>query len=73
MSKENLNQVYGVPNGYDYVTAITFDAWEKVTVTCAIAKCQKTGKQITKRFLPTVTDWEEAKSGKWSKKRVGTA
>lgn len=63
-----FNKLYGVPEGYEYQTAITHEAWQRVTVTWAIAKCKKTGKQIVKRFLPEVSEWEEAKSGKFSKK-----
>ncbi len=58
------NKLYGVPEGYDYEVSFSDEAWQKVTVTWVIAKCKKTGKQLVRRMLPTVSDWEDPLSNK---------
>ena len=56
MTKET-NELFGVPDGYDYQLHHTQESWQKVTVTWAFAKCKKTEKQIVRRLLPEVTSW----------------
>lgn len=54
----NFNETFNIPDGYSYKTSLTEEVWQKVKTTWVIAKCEKTGKEITRKIMPYSGEWE---------------